>query len=311
MTSRKRPRPPALLYEARAAMLRPRRTYDVLGPLRSSSEVVHRFNPSLIRFADRWLIAYRIGRTQSRLALAELDDEFQWRSESLLQLPSLPESRDGQEDPGLFRFRDELWLSYTGHERPLNTMLLAKITPEGDVLEHLAPELVNRQPREKNWVFFDSEGELHAVYHGAPHRVLRVTGSNAELLPHQSRHFVLPTAFPWPYGDVRGGAPPVLVNGEWYHFFHTQVQQEPAKHLYCLSLYAFSAAPPFGITRLVRAPLYAPVGVCPDTKTPYVVFPAGAVLDDDRWLISVGEWDASCRVLEFARSEVESRLGEA
>jgi hypothetical protein len=39
-----------------------------------------------------------------------------------------------------------------------------------------------------------------------------------------------------------------------------------------------------------------------------VVCPGGAVRDSDRWLISVGEWDASCRVLEYARNEIESRL---
>lgn len=298
----------ALLEKARAAALPPRQTYEVLAPIQSRSEIIHRFNPSLIRFAGRWLMAYRVGRVQSRIALGELDHEFRPLCETLIALPSHAEARDGQEDPRLFLFRGQLWLSYTGLARPRNTIMLARITPEGAVLENLVPDFPARQMREKNWVFFESGGELHAVYHGAPHRVLRIVGGKAELLPGESRQFVPPTAFPWAFGDVRGGAPPVLAGGEWHHFFHTQLPQKPDRPLYCLGLYTFADAPPFGIARLARMPLYAPTGARPDEQTPYVVFPGGAVLDGDRWLIAVGEWDAYCRILEYSRTDIESRL---
>ncbi len=188
----------ALLEKARTAALPPRQTYEVLAPIQSRSEVIHRFNLSLIRFAGRWLMAYRVGRVQSRIALAELDDAFRPLCETLIELPSHAEARDGQEDPRLFLFRGDLWLSYTGLARPRNTIMLARITPDGAVLEHLVPDFPARQLREKNWVFFESGGELHAVYHGAPHRVLRVVGGKAELLPGESRQFTPPTAFPWP-----------------------------------------------------------------------------------------------------------------
>ncbi|NQU26446.1 MAG: class I SAM-dependent methyltransferase [Candidatus Nealsonbacteria bacterium] len=154
-----------------------------------------------------------------------------------------------------------------------------------------------------NHHFFDHDGTMHAVYHASPHQVLRLSGSRTELLPPTGDALV---GCRW--GVARGGAPPVLVGDQWYHWFHATTWLPDIHSVYLLGLYTFDAKPPFRVRRTCPMPLYAVDGKRPDLGTPFCVFPCGAVFENGRWLLSMGLWDDRIRLLEIAADEVEQRL---
>ncbi|NQU20968.1 MAG: class I SAM-dependent methyltransferase [Candidatus Nealsonbacteria bacterium] len=266
---------------------------------------LHWFNGSVIRHDGRLLLAYRKGRRQATVWLQPLADDLSPQGEPCqVRLPAHPWSAIGKEDPRLFPFRDQLWLSYSAYAHPNHaSIMLAQIDADGQVLEHIVPKLAGRQPREKNWVFFDHGGTLHAVYHASPHRVLRINGLRAELLPPAGDALV---GCQW--GEARGGAPPVLVGDQWYHWFHTTTWLPNNNSVYLLGLYTFDATPPFRMRRVCPFPLYSVNGPRPDRGTPFCVFPCGAMFENGRWLLSLGIWDDRVRLLEIAAAQVEQRL---
>ena len=115
-------------------------------------------------------------------------------------------------------FGEKLHLSFAGVEivngstRP--HVLVAELTRNFDVVRVWYPHYALRTETEKNWVFFECQGELFAVYSTMPHHQILRIGEQAKLA------YSTPTSATWAGGLVRGGAAPVHHRGQWYHFFH-------------------------------------------------------------------------------------------
>jgi len=177
------------------------------------------FNNSLLRYRARWLMAYRLGWNDARLAIAELDDNLQPIQSSRLAL----NLGHAQEDPRLWTFRGELYVSFSavfskpGGKVDHTDVCYARLDLAADgrvsVADEFAPRYAGRQPWEKNWGFFEHAEQLYAVYSIKPHRVLRIDGDAAELVSEQ------PCPFPRKAGFLHGGAPFVKHNGEFYSFY--------------------------------------------------------------------------------------------
>jgi predicted GH43/DUF377 family glycosyl hydrolase len=166
------------------------------------------------------------------------------------------------------------------------------------------PNYEDRSPIEKNWQFFEHEGELYSVYSIRPHLILRHQRRRAR------RAFQTEARLPWPEMHLRGGAPPVRFGNEYYHFFHT-VQETSGHYHYALSVYTFAAKPPFAIRRFAQAPLLTPADY--DRPIGYyksVIFPCGALRRGDAWAISYGYHDQECRVAVIDADQIERRLGK-
>ena len=282
------------------------RRLDLTCPSEGRTEAGKYFNPSLTVHRGRRLLAYRYGWNHADVRLAELGPDWRPMHDIRLNLVH-PLCRDGREDPRFFFWRDQLWLSFCGVDiqdgRKETHQLLCPIRDDLTAGPVMAPTWSRRQwPMEKNWAWFDWNGDLFCIYEIEPsHVVLRLHGPELHL------HSATGPRPPWAGGYLRGGAAPVRVGEEFYCWFHGAWQA--TKRTYNLGLYTFDAKPPFWIRRIIPDPLLLPnADELPADTWNSVVFPCGAVLRGKRWLVSFGYHDKHCEVVEFDTGFVEEAL---
>jgi predicted GH43/DUF377 family glycosyl hydrolase len=271
------------------------------------------FQGSILYHQGRYLYAYRHGWLGGQVHMANLgaaigerpfiDPEQTW--------PTGIDHKDawrGREDPRLFRFQGRLYVSFngvwTGADGGLaSSMMLALLDDGGRAEQVWAPRYEGATQIEKNWQFFEHEQQLYCVYSVEPHVILRMDGVMATQVAGTS------VGLSWDYGHLRGGAPPVRVGDEYYHFIHGQLITKDGKVIYAAGVYTFEAKPPFAVKRFAKKPLMLPP---PGETSPRpeltVVFPCGAVRQDDSWFISYGHNDIDCRLAEFDAADVEKLL---
>lgn len=263
------------------------------------------FNGSLIRFDDRWLLAYRTGWKGSRIAVCECDPTTGTHGPSTPLALRHPLGRVGYEDPRLFAWRGRLHVAYTAYDGRRTHQLYAKLSDDLRVEREFAPDYPRRAAWEKNWQFFEGrDAELYAVYSISPHVVLRIDGERCDT--------AYETACPitWDAGHMRGGCPPVFVDGEWWHWFHGAKDGKPNRR-YSVGLYTFAAEPPFEIARHLRRPVAWASEEDWQASGNYcrVVFPGGAVLGGDRWHVAVGVHDRWLEVWSWEHAKLKATCG--
>lgn len=263
------------------------------------------FNCSLLEHQGRLLLASRQGWLGAQVYLSELGADYQPRWTRLLDITH-PRAPEGIEDPRLFLFNGRLHCAFTGLERdaPPRTLhqMVCRLDDQGRVEEVWLPEYAGRVDCEKNWQFFEHEGELYSVYTVAPHVVLRHRDRRAEKVAR--------TLFPSPWAGyhLRGGAPPVRVGNEFYHFFHTRCDVG-GRSEYAIGVYTFAVGPPFTVQRVTRGPILLPDDHDrPAGQVLSVVFPCGVMLRRDQWVLSYGYHDRECRIAVFATDQIEQQL---
>jgi len=187
-------------------------------------------NPSVQRFGDRWLMAYKIvtmGYQSERFAICRLDKHFQVVPGSAVPLSAtIPNSTAQVGDPRLLVYAGRLWVLYC-HFRLPSLLYLAEVDPE--TLQAVGPAhpllLDDRQWQEKNWMLFEYEDELLAVYTIAPHVVLHLE-MNPRVDTIRCRRINCTewdvSRYERRFGTPRGGALPVRVDGAYYAFFHSR-----------------------------------------------------------------------------------------
>jgi predicted GH43/DUF377 family glycosyl hydrolase len=164
------------------------------------------------------------------------------------------------------------------------------------------PRIPGRNFWEKNHQYFQHGDRLYAVYTIAPHRILRIDGDRAEWI------YETPTAVAWDGGEMRGGAAPVRVGGEYWCFFHDRIVVR-GHRIYRADLYAFDASPPFRIRRMVPEPiLTADTITKPRDQYASVVWPGGAVLRDGVWTLACGIHDRTISFYQFGHADFENRM---
>jgi hypothetical protein len=266
-----------------------------------------RFNPSILSDGDGYLFACRDRFWyRSNIFIGRLDGAFRpigrWRQLDLMH----PTADTSREDPRLFRFRGRVHMAFMGAAHglraPTQNQLYARLSGDGmSVEEVFAPHYPARQRWEKNWSFFEYDGELFAVYSFTPCRILRIEG-NAATLAHE-----MPTAAIWQGGEIWGGAPPVLVGNELWCFTHDRIYD--GHLLYRTGLVTLDRRPPFAVRRIVPEPiLAADRRTKPALQYSSVVFAGGAVRCGDDWVIAHGIHDHWCELHSFSHAGLESQL---
>lgn len=270
-----------------------------------------RFNCSIIASAPNtgndngYLFCWRTGWAGSQIYACRMNAEFEPVGEAkLLQLRMRKPAGFGREDPRWFRLNGHLHIMYigvAGSQGPTN-VCFARINEKAlETEDRFHPQIPKRQPWEKNHAYFDVEGIAHAVYTIVPHRVMRVEGKKVTWVAET------PTNVTWSGGRICGGASPVLVGDEWYHFFHGSTEWN-GRRRYNMGCYTFENKHPWRVLRFTPHPLDEADIMQPHDNHCDVLFPGGAVLIADQWLVAHGVHDRYSELRFYDRSWVESQL---
>jgi len=209
------------------------------------------------------------------------------------------------EDPRLFEYQNELYLSYCdGYQ-----MAQAKIDP--DTLQATESYYIRKPDpsrTEKNWTFFEYDNRLMSVYDTQMQEIFEMNG----------RDWVKKSSskFPeWKYGYARGGTSPILVGDEYISFFHSSIlvrlKGNNVKQYY-MGCYAFESKPPFKVTRMSKEPIVA--GELISNSIPrlnngiFVVFPSGVIRNEDSYDVSFGYNDLECRTVNVTDAFLQENM---
>lgn len=285
------------------------------------------WNPGLLRYKGRLWLAFRyhLGREHaSRCATGLVPiDKKTFQPTGLFQHLNLPGVVGDEhfEDARLFMFRGQPHISYvqmTGYRPGVDFkchIKYARLKLLGNrwiIEEVFWPKFGQNHggAKEKNWSFFECGDELHAIYEDrGSHKVIKLDGDKI------TAEYESPAPW-WPWGIIRGGAPPVpMGDGKLLVFFHSSLATEEAPHYirYYGAAYVMDDKPPFTIRAISSKPMMAGSeadghGYDPryaEGWKPYVVFPAGCVPDGDEWLVSFGVNDWQCGVGRVTREQMQ------
>lgn len=168
---------------------------------------------------------------------------------------------------------------------------------------------------EKNWLWWvaptghqrDAGLNFYLVYKASPHVVAQF---DSQFIFMQEFKTENDASKKWPYGTIRGGTPPVMVNGEYLTFFHSSLPTGDQYHRrYYMGAYTFEAQPPFTMKRMTMEPLL--VGSWQDRwapNKPLVVFPCGSRLKHGNWLVTMGVNDLEAAWIEIPQLELDQLL---
>jgi predicted GH43/DUF377 family glycosyl hydrolase len=150
---------------------------------------------------------------------------------------------------------------------------------------------------EKNWTFFVYKDKLMCIYKLSPHTVLEFDW-NGNLLTEYITHNSFQTD--WKYGIPRGGTNPIYKDEYYISFFHSHIYLGNGKRRYFMGHYKFNSVPPFDIIETSNKPILwgneKDERMYPE-ENPLVVFPCGAILNEDKCLVSLGVNDEKTAIL--------------
>lgn len=243
-----------------------------------------------------------------------------WRLSKALQpidciIPTTPGRWDKEqwEDPRVMQVGDRTFVSFANwvHDKPWPIrQSLTRLSMDWRTISVIAePKYEGNAPtpqqavfHEKNWTWFWHDDAWHCVYKLNPMTVFRLNAANVNLAKvWKSKHLPLP----WPLGELRGGTAPIRFGNEFVTFFHSSQMWKAHLRRYYMGAVAFAAEPPFNITRMTESPLLT--GSERDHRTlggPLVVFPCGAAIVRQDWLVTFGVNDEACGWIKIPTSEL-------
>ncbi|CAN5476031.1 hypothetical protein BH10CHL1_BH10CHL1_39650 [soil metagenome] len=266
-------------------------------------------------------MAYRVVTPDRRrlLALCRLTSAMQIVPGSVVPFSdSIQAGGDWHADARFCIFRDRLFIHYNDGYRKPNHIYLVEVDPDTLAARGPARVLVLDGPQravEKNWMLFAHDDELWAIYSICPHVVLRLSWGEVGSVVCQRayQHAWDATAYALPFGELRGGAPPVRLGDQYVSFFHSSFLVHPLRRLlfkvlrkrptnilhYVGGVYGFAAKPPFTPLWLQPTPILMPPSLprhhaqlSPIVE--YSAYPCGAVLQNQRWILSFGARNEYC-----------------
>lgn len=228
------------------------------------------------------------------------------------------------EDPRITKWNGQLFLSYctfvvnaddTWHGAHQGTAMLTDDWQVASMQDPLyganGGSVMQNTGNEKNWLWFEHEGQLMCVYMTQPHQVLSWTfGPTVSAQYHtEGDEFGA-----WKFGHVRGGTPPVRVGDEYWSFFHSSIDglAPNGKRRYFMGAYSFEAKPPFRVTSITPKPLLVASENDPFHGTlPLVVFPCGAIFKEGVWTVSLGVNDCCSATIQIPHGELKEQTKES
>lgn len=168
----------------------------------------------------------------------------------------------------------------------------------------------NGRQWQKNWLFFFAEDKPYLIYTLSPFVAYRLDHAwqPGGTITHDK-----PKWHPkWPHSPPRGGSNPVLIGDEFVTFFHAHSDWRGKKRRYYMGAMAFSAKPPFNVTRYTPEPLLTGSEEDPRVLSgPLVVFPCGSILKHGKqpsWFVALGVNDENCAWIDIPHADLEKRM---
>lgn len=276
-------------------------------PLETQKLFANGYNPSL-NVKRMMVYRYHVSRLATRLAFAQLDDGGRVLANRELQIVG-----KSVDDPKIWTFNGDQYLSWvealwndSDYANSIRCVTkYAKFDGE-KVGEIIQPKLPGNDGSEmvKNLVPWEYNGQLMFLFRCHPNHLIDnfTTGETYE------------TDGPrWPYGEIRGGTPPVPYEGKLLRFFHSRLSNEwfgPSWRYY-IGYYLMRAEPPFEVTHVAKRPLIYASEISdtkhnerPDHYKPNVVFPGGAIETNGGWILAFGNNDAECVLAKITPSQL-------
>lgn len=262
------------------------------------------YNCSIIKYDNQLLMAYRIGTRKTMMAVCSLNDQLQPTHKGLILFKDEPIPH--AEDPRLFIYDNKLFCSYTAFTKErVRTQGICELSKTFTAVKHWELKYSKASRVEKNWQFFENSGKLYCLYSIYPHLVCEVD------LEKSSIHdrYMSTYKHSWEWGEPRGGTPPIKTIDGYMSIFHSSYIDNSIYNgrIYVAGCYIFDDEKPFAIRRLSKYPLLKPdIDDVPHRNKSAVVFPCGAIVEDDKIMISYGYHDKSCRILETSYLDIIS-----
>ena len=285
------------------------------------------FNPSIIRWQDRFLMCFRTYQPKTRstneIAFIYLNHQFELLGKPKFLKFLQPDPCCGmkKQDPRLVAVDGQLHVVYNNSiSGEVRRMLVGRIEAEGDDFVVRSSQCFmqfdgEREVRsEKNWVPFDYKNRLYFAYSIIPHKILLpqidlgVCTTISSTLSHLK----------WNWGVLRGGTPALLDGDDYLAFFHSAktmaTQHSKGKNIphYFMGAYTFSAHPPFHLLRISPQPIVGKnfyKGPAYKTWKPVrVVFPGGYVADEQFIWILYGRQDHEIWVAKLDKKALLNSL---
>lgn len=288
------------------------------------------FNPSIVRWKGEIWMSFRFFPDPNDvwvagIGMVKLNELFEPVGPSYI-LNFLDHSQaiiHSLEDGRLITSGEQLFIVYNDHHEPdprwLRRVCCAELDFNGENFYckkydiFLSFEGENRERQEKNWTPFSYQNQVLFSYSLNPHLIMRPLSRNA-------CHFVCTSKanFQWEWGEVRGGTPALLLNGEYFAFYHSMCKlktvHSKGKSMlhYFMGAYTFSAKPPFSITRISKDPIVGQDFYKPQNHYYWsprrVVYPCGVIADENFIWVSYGREDREMWVAKMDRKQLLDSL---
>lgn len=291
------------------------------------------FNPSIVDQGNgHFLMCFRIRNPDTgmtnEIGFVNLDSSFKPHGPTYLleYRTSSPFCHSKVQDPRLVYVKNKLFIVFnnTGEVKnpEIRRMFIAQLHFDGstyyveEIQSILSFEGEQDKRHEKNWPPFDYNGHLFLAYSLYPHRILApISGTHVcETIASTN------SQIQWDWGELRGGTPALLDNGQYLAFFHTCKSVKTVhsngnqRDHYFMGAYTFEASPPFQITHVSPEPIVGKNfyhGPKHKTWKPlHVVFPGGFVMDSDFIWVVYGRQDHELWVVKLDKSGLLSSLNE-
>lgn len=289
------------------------------------------FNPTIVDYHGQRLLMFRI---RDPLTLQTNQVGWVWLDENLNPISSpkkikftLPEgAKPNLQDPRVVQHGNSYYIAFNNFvDLPYSSksnrrMFIAELLYDGadftTTLPQVFIEFEGEDPtrQEKNWSPFVFGSEILLEYMISPHTVFLPETNSERCLTFSSSD----PKISWEWGELRGGAPPRLMDGFYFGFFHSSINMTSLQsdgiymQHYFMGAYIFEGEPPFQLTKISDSPIVGKnfyEGPAYKTWKPLrVVFPGGFIFDDQYIWLAYGRQDHEMWVVKFDKEALIKSL---
>lgn len=280
-------------------------------PLKRDKLFPFGYNPTVIEDGTVLKMVYRFhkGPVPTSLALAVINEQ----GEVLDNKELMSVEGRSQDDARFFRRSDGVFISWVDSAWPKvpTTAVVKYARFEKDSLgEPVQPQVPKNDGTtiQKNYVMWGGDTNKgyaqFCLYSCTPRHVVYAMADGKVVDTFDTE------PVKWNYGFARGGTPPLEYDGHLLRFFHSRINSEPGliPWRYFVGAYLMENKPPFKVVHVSQKPIIYGSEVDDlnkdDRKSAKyrkqnVVFPAGVILRNGHWILSLGVNDCQCAVVKI------------